>query len=355
MTQVSHSIVHGPQRSSAISAHRTRGTVHRNQRAAVRIVQAALRGLYLMERAHAAQIAYHVALLGISTSTTLHTHRGIPIEKNRCEACGTNVTSCWELRASDGPSATTAVENFLSTHCRGATLTAMRKHPDFKVVANTLWARYAATVRRDGILACWPCTAPTAWELHCTSLNTNPIARPQKKPVQRPTASRLATRERDRESAQSQDDSLQQYDHLKRAFFASSDPASETAAELTLQQGWPVRKPHYANGGRPALSLHEHPMAMAPCSAVQFAGLLHRVKYVWWPRPPKTVATTQIAPPLTLTLKHTYHTHVACAPLAPIQLLPTHTPGPCRWYRWLMRTRWPVSPLPATYARLRLQ
>ena len=115
-----------------------------------------------MERAHAAQIAYHMALLGISTPTTLHTHRGIPIETIRCEACGTNVTSCWELRASDGPSATTAIENFLSTHSHGATLTAMRKHPDFKIVANTLWARYAATVRREGILACWPCTAPTA-------------------------------------------------------------------------------------------------------------------------------------------------------------------------------------------------
>ena len=88
-------------------------------------------------------------------------------------------------------------------------------------------------------------------------------------------------------------------------FFASSDPASETAAELTLQQGWPVRKPRYANGGRPTLSLREHPMAMAPCSAVQLAGLQHRAKCVWWPRPPKTVATTQIAPPLTLTLKHT--------------------------------------------------
>ena len=190
-----------------------------NQRAAVRIVQAGLRGLYLMERARAAQIAYHMALLGISTPTTLHTHRGIPIETVRCEACGTNVTSCWELRASDGPAAMTAIEKFLSTHNRGATLTAMRKHPDFKVVANTLWARYTATVRREGILACWPCTAPTAWELHCTSLNTNPIARPQNLPVRRPTAPRLATRERDREANQTQDDSLQQYDRLKRTFF----------------------------------------------------------------------------------------------------------------------------------------
>ena len=129
------------------------------------------------------------------------------------------VTSCWELRDSDGPSAKTAIEEFLSTHSRGASLTAMRKHPDFKVVANTLRARYAATVQREGILACWPCTAPTAWELHCASLNTNPIARPQNLPVQRPTAPRLATRERDREANQIQDDSLQQYDHLKRAFF----------------------------------------------------------------------------------------------------------------------------------------
>ena len=95
----------------------------------------------------------------------------------------------------------------------------MRKHPDFKVVANTLWARYAATVRREDILACWQCAAPTAWELHCASLNTNPIARPQNLPVQRPTAPRLANRERDREANQTQDDSLQQYGHLKRTFF----------------------------------------------------------------------------------------------------------------------------------------
>ena len=223
-----------------------------NQRAAVRIVQAALRGLYLMERAHAAQIAYHMALLGISTPTTLHTHRGIPIETIRCEACGTNVTSCWELRTSDGPSATTAIENFLSTHCRGPTLTAMRKHPDFKAVANTFWARYAATVRQEGILACWPCTAPTAWELHCTSLNTNPIARPQNLPAQRPTTSRLATREQERESDQTQDDSLQQYDHLKRAFFREQrsrirdgrrvdTTAGLARAQTTLRQ-W--RAPH---------------------------------------------------------------------------------------------------------------
>ena len=52
-----------------------------NQRAAVRVVQAALRGLYLMERARAAQIAYHMALLGISTPTTLHTHRGTPSKR----------------------------------------------------------------------------------------------------------------------------------------------------------------------------------------------------------------------------------------------------------------------------------
>ena len=57
-----------------------------NQRAAVRIVQAGHRGLYLMERAHTAQIAYHMALLGTSTPTTPHTHRGIPIETIRCEA-----------------------------------------------------------------------------------------------------------------------------------------------------------------------------------------------------------------------------------------------------------------------------
>ena len=223
-----------------------------NQRAAVRVVQAALRGLYLMERAHAAQIAYHMALLGISTPTTLHTHRGIPIETIRCEACGTNVTSCWELRTSDGPSATTAIENFLSTHCRGPTLTAMRKHPDFKVVANTFWARYATAVRQEGILACWPCTAPTAWELHCTSLNTNPIARPQNLPAQRPTTSRLATREQERESDQTQDDSLQQYDHLKRAFFREQrsrirdgrrvdTTAGLARAQTTLRQ-W--RAPH---------------------------------------------------------------------------------------------------------------
>ena len=95
----------------------------------------------------------------------------------------------------------------------------MRKHSDFKVVASTLWARYAATVRREGILACWPCAAPTAWELHCTSLNTNPIARPQNLPARRPTAPRLATRERDREATQTQGDSLQQHGHLTRAFF----------------------------------------------------------------------------------------------------------------------------------------
>ena len=223
-----------------------------NQRAAVRVVQAALRGLYLMERARAAQIAYHMALLGISTPTTLHTHRGVPIETIRCEACGTNVTSCWELRSSDGPSATTAIENFLSTHCRGPTLTAMRKHPVFKVVANTFWARYAAAVRQDGILACWPCTAPTAWELHCTSLNANPISRPQNLPAQRPAASRLATREQERESHQTQDDSLQQYDHLKRAFFREQrsrirdgrrvdTTAGLARAQTTLRQ-W--RAPH---------------------------------------------------------------------------------------------------------------
>ena len=64
------------------------------------------------------------------------------------------VTSCWELRDSDGPSAKTAIEKFLTSHSRGATLTAMRKHPDFKVVAKALWARYAATVQCEGILAC---------------------------------------------------------------------------------------------------------------------------------------------------------------------------------------------------------
>ena len=95
----------------------------------------------------------------------------------------------------------------------------MRQHPEFKVVAKTLWARYTATVRLEAILACWPCIAPTAWELHCASLNTNPIARPQNLPVQRPTAPRLATRERDREANQTQDDSPQQYGHLKRAYF----------------------------------------------------------------------------------------------------------------------------------------
>ena len=127
-------------------------TDKKQKRAAVRIVQAGLRGLYLMERARAAQIAYHMALLGISTPTALHTHRGIPIETIRCQARGTNVTSCWELRASsDGPSATTAIEKFLSTHNRGATLTAMRQHPDLKVVASTVWARYTATVRREVI------------------------------------------------------------------------------------------------------------------------------------------------------------------------------------------------------------
>ena len=85
-----------------------------------------------MERACAAQIAYLMALLGISTPATLHTHRGIPVETIKCEGCGTNVTRCWELRESDGPSAKAAIDNFLSTHSHGATLTAMRKHPDFK-------------------------------------------------------------------------------------------------------------------------------------------------------------------------------------------------------------------------------
>ena len=147
----------------------------------------------------------------------------------------------------------------------------------------------------DGILACWPCTAPAAWELHCISLHTSPIARPQNLPVQRPTASRLATRERDRESAQTQPAG-----RLPTAirpsktclFSASNDPASETAAELALQQGWLVRKYHSASGGLPKLSLRlrEHPTyglcpwwRPTPHSAERLAGLRRRwAKYVWW-------------------------------------------------------------------------
>ena len=79
---------------------------------------------------------------------------GIPIETIRCQACGTHVTMLSpagnSAPASDGPSATTAIEKFLSTHNRGATLTAMRQHPKFKAVASILWARYTATVRREG-------------------------------------------------------------------------------------------------------------------------------------------------------------------------------------------------------------
>ena len=44
-------------------------------------------------------------------------------------------------------------------------------------------------------------------------------------------------------------------------------------------------------------------MATAPCFAVQSAGPQHRARYAWWPRPPKTVATTQTAPPADADLK----------------------------------------------------
>ena len=57
------------------------------QLAAVRVIQAGLRQLYMMERAYASCAAHLLDRLGITTPSTLHTHRGMPVGTERCGVC----------------------------------------------------------------------------------------------------------------------------------------------------------------------------------------------------------------------------------------------------------------------------
>ena len=50
----------------------------------------------------------------------------------------------------------------------------MRRHPEYRLAAIATWEQNAASVKGGGIMACWPCTTPVAWDLHCTSARTNP-------------------------------------------------------------------------------------------------------------------------------------------------------------------------------------
>jgi len=93
----------------------------------VRVIQAGLRQLYLMERAYASCAAHLLGRLGITTPSTLHTHRGMPVDTDRCEVCETSGTRRWEITGDAGPTAVALIAGFLASHDRGPKLTAMRR------------------------------------------------------------------------------------------------------------------------------------------------------------------------------------------------------------------------------------
>merc|ERR1711965_1019631 len=68
-----------------------------------------------------------MSIMGISTEHTLHTHRGIPVETVRCEACGSHATCCWEVTRRDGAAAAHMVAKYLATHDKGPTISALRQ------------------------------------------------------------------------------------------------------------------------------------------------------------------------------------------------------------------------------------
>ena len=94
----------------------------------------------------------------------------------------------------------------------------MRRHPEYRLAAIAAWERYAASVKGGGIMACWPCTTPVAWDLHCTSARTNPARARDALPAHRPRAGRLAAQE-ERKERDALDDLFVFTDDDKREFF----------------------------------------------------------------------------------------------------------------------------------------
>ena len=195
-----------------------------------------------MERAYASCAAHLLGRLGITTPSTLHTHRGMLVDTERCEMCETSVARRWAITGNDGPAATALIKGYLASHDRGPTLTAMRRHPEYRLAAIATWERYAASVKGGGIMACWPCTTPVAWDLHCTSARTNPARARDVLPAHRPQAGRLAAQE-ERKERDALDDLFVFTDDDKREFFRTQRERIHACQRVDTTDGMRLIQP----------------------------------------------------------------------------------------------------------------